>query len=72
MEYIRVFLVDLPHTTKGLTVKNNDGGYTILINSRLSEQMQCEAYDHEIAHINNGDFENMYDVSILEHVRHSV
>ena len=70
MEIIQVFLVDLG-PAKGMTIKNDDGSYTILINAALSAQMQCETYDHEMEHINNGDYDQIYDVSTLEWLRHS-
>ena len=63
MEYILVFLVDLP--VNALTVRNSDGGYTILIDAGLSAEAQCEAYDHEMRHIRNDDYDNIYDVSII-------
>lgn len=76
MEMIKVLMIDLPHTVRGLTVYyfDDDGQayYTILINSRLSAEMQCEAYDHEISHINNGDFDSMQEVDRIEYYRHSM
>lgn len=71
MEYIQVFLINMPASVKALTVRNNDDGYTIIINAALSHEAQCKAYDHEIAHINNADFDHMYDINKLEHLRHS-
>ena len=45
MERIQVVLTDLPVTVRGLTVYyyDEDGQvyYTILINSKLSDRMQC-------------------------------
>lgn len=73
MEYIRVELKDLPCTVRGFTVYCYDEGqayFTIIINSRMSADMQCKAYDHEISHIDNGDFECMHEVNALEYSRH--
>lgn len=70
MEHIRVFFVDMPSGIKGFTVKNDDDSYTILINAGLSHEMQIEAYDHEISHIDNNDYGHFYDVNILEEMRH--
>ena len=75
MEYIKVFLVPMPLRIHGATIYSFDDGqyyYTILINSSLSSDMQCAAYDHEIAHINNGDFEAMTPVAQMEALRHAV
>lgn len=75
MDYIRVVLQDLPVTIRAFTVYyfDEDGMvyYTIFINSRLSETMQCAAYDHEIQHINNNDFDSMLPADKLEVMRHA-
>lgn len=72
MDYIGVFLVDMPTGIKALTVKNNDGSFTVLVNAGLSAEAQCAAYDHEIEHINNHDFDCMYDANNLELIRHGI
>lgn len=76
MERIQVHLIDFPCTIRGLTVYyyDEDGTvyYTILINSRLCDQMHCATYDHEIAHINNHDFDKMMPVEDLEAFRHEL
>ena len=71
MEIIQVFLVDLPASIKGVTIRNGDDSYTILINAGLSAEAQCDAYDHEMEHIMNRDYDYFYDIGILEGVRHS-
>ena len=73
MEYIRVELKDLPCTIRGFTVYCYDEGqawFTIFINSHMSAEMQCDTYDHEIAHIESGDFDCMQKVDRVEYVRH--
>jgi len=72
MDYIGVFFVNMPTGIKALTVMNSDGSFTILINAGLSAAAQCSAYDHEMAHITNRDFDHIYDVNTLELVRHGV
>lgn len=69
METVQVFLVDLG-PARGLTVKNSDDSYTILINNGLSHEAQCAVYDHEVSHIDNKDYDHIYDVSVLERLRH--
>lgn len=69
MEIIQVFIIDMPTFVDGITVKNSDDSYTILINAGLSAEGQCEAYDHEMAHINNHDYDHIYDVNQLEMIR---
>ncbi len=71
IETIQVILLDMPGTIKAFTSKNSDGSYTIFINAGISHEMQCAAYDHEVEHISNGDFDYFYDVNRLEEERHS-
>ncbi|MFV0517402.1 MAG: hypothetical protein ACK5MV_08390 [Aminipila sp.] len=65
MEYIQVQLVNMPVTVRGFTLYNSDDSYTISINCRLSCEMQTATYDHEIEHINNRDFDKIYNVDFL-------
>ena len=69
MEIIQVFIIDMPTFVEGITIKNSDDSYTILINAGLSAEGQCEAYDHEMEHINNHDYDHFYDVNQLELIR---
>jgi len=71
MEIIQVFFVDLPSSIRGLTVKNNDDSFTILINVNLSHEAQLAAYYHEMDHITHHDFDHIYDINDLELCRHS-
>lgn len=73
MEYINLQVVDwLPLSVAGLTVKNDDGGFTVLLNSKMSYHRQKETYLHETMHIVSGDFEADIEkqVSKLEKDRH--
>ncbi len=70
-EYVGVHLIDMPHSIRGITVKVDADTYCILINSRLSQDAQIRAYDHEIQHIDNGDFDQMVTVDQLECLRHA-
>jgi hypothetical protein len=72
MEYIGVYLVDLPTAIRGFTVRNADDSYSIIINAGMSDVMQRDTYDHEIEHINNHDFDSIYDIGYLESIRHAV
>lgn len=50
-------LVDFPVCTcGGIIMLNDDGTYTILINSRLSHAQNLDSLRHELNHIKNGDF----------------
>lgn len=55
---VNVVLLDF-HKRRGheMVVENEDGSFTIMINSRLSYQGQLDAYYHAMSHIENGDFQ---------------
>lgn len=69
---VNVNLVDF-HSTKGneMIIPNEDGSYTILINSRSATNKQLEAYRHALEHIQNGDFQRQ-DVQQIETVAHNL
>ena len=52
-----IYLVPLPH---GITeaVLPCEGGYTIYLDESLTGEQLIKAYDHAIAHIDNGDLYN--------------
>lgn len=63
---INTKLLDMPTSVKGLSKKNKDGSFTILLNARLNcEQNRC-TYLHELAHIENGDFDSELSIECLE------
>ena len=63
--YIRI--IDLPSTVKGVTVRDEDGSFNIYINSALSENQRRLAIEHEMKHINRGDFDDLCaEISALE------
>ena len=70
---IQTMLIDIPSRIHGFTVDNSVDGepnYVIFLNSRLNDEMQRMAYEHELEHIKNNDFDSMLSVSILEKMRH--
>ena len=72
MEYIGVYLVNMPTAIKGFTVMNDDDSFSIFINAGMSDAMQRATYDHEIYHINNHDFDHIHGIHYLESLRHVV
>ena len=54
-----------------MVVENEDGSFTIIINSRLSTQGQRDAYYHARRHIDNDDFERS-DVQSIEVAAHEL
>ena len=53
-----VRFIDLPLTTKGVTVEDANGFFNIYINENLSVEQQQQALEHEMRHICRGDFDN--------------
>lgn len=64
-----VMLVDLPPRIKAFTQKK-DEYYTIFLNACLNYETQLEAYQHELEHITNSDFDGSQNVAALENERH--
>ena len=55
---------------KEMVVPNEDGSYTILLNSRLSYEKQIECCKHALNHIINDDFQ-LSDVNEIEYHAHN-
>lgn len=55
-EAIGVYFLDMDTGIEEQVVFNDDGSYTILINSRLNQERQMLAYQHALLHIVNDDF----------------
>ena len=78
----KVILLDLPCAVHGFVVSDGFDFYTIVLNSRLSYEMQRQAYMHEVSHIENGDISRMQDINrdlmedcgadIIEALRHQL
>lgn len=67
---VNVVLIDFKTSKANEMVSpNEDGSYTILINSRLSNEGQLRAYKHALEHIRNQDFEkdNVQEVEYAAH-----
>lgn len=69
MENINIKLLPMEYSVKGVSCCNEDGSYTVIINSRISQEKQIEAYYHELRHIQSGDF-GTDDVEKVERVAH--
>ena len=48
---IIVRYIPLPHTIYGVTLPDYNGDFNVYINSKLPDQKQKEAVEHEIKHI---------------------
>lgn len=63
---VNIIITRLEFDVNAITTPNNDGSYTIAVNSRLSAQAQRKAILHEISHIVNDDFSDFQHASIIE------
>lgn len=63
-EAIGVYFLDMDTAVEEEVHPNEDGSYTIIINSRISYKRQMIAYQHAIKHIMDDDFnkENADDI----------
>ena len=60
-EYINVQFFQFPSGIHGASTANEDNGFTIFIDPRDTYEKQLEAYNHEMEHIRNGDFDSVCD-----------
>lgn len=63
MEYY-IRYIDMPSSTKGMTIEDAEGFFNIYINASLSSAEQEEAIKHEIRHLERNDFDT--EKSLLE------
>lgn len=63
---MRTVLVDLPCDCRGCVVENSDGESCIVLNSRMSHEMNLKSYAHELRHIKNNDLHCDEDVNEIE------
>ena len=65
-----VYRIELPNGIHEMVVPNSDDdGFTIYIDSRLSDNQAEAAYQHALGHITNNDFSKM-SVQEIEHEAH--
>lgn len=67
---VYVYRIELPGNIHEMVVPNSDDdGFTIYIDSRLSDNQAEAAYQHALGHITNNDFSKM-SVQKIEHEAH--
>lgn len=71
MTDVNVSVIDLPCRIRGFVRKNQDDTFTIVLNSRLSQENLLQTYKHELSHIQNGDFDNNVTANIVERRAHN-
>lgn len=66
---VNIVFRDFPNYGKEMVILNEDGSYTIFINSRLNYEQQMKAYLHAMKHIVGEDFRKE-DVQHIEYLAH--
>lgn len=61
-----VRFVALPFAIKGCMLPNDDGTYSIYINSRISTFEQRRTLEHELIHIEQDDLYSLLPIEIIE------
>lgn len=72
LEYINVQMMDLKSTKiKETVTSNEDGSYTIFLNSRFTQEQLNDAYIHAMGHIDRDDF-NKGSADVIEAYAHGL
>ena len=70
---MRVYLYDLPCKCRGFILRDP---YTdeesIILNARLTNEANVEAYAHEMYHKLHGDLDSNEDISVIEYRAHQI
>lgn len=57
-EEVRTIVTDLPVSVKGFVFLDATGSPCIVLNARMSAEIQRKTYRHEVDHILRGELEN--------------
>lgn len=66
---VRVRYLIMPSGIRGFTIKEDACSYDVYINPNYTHESQMETLEHELAHIENGDFDTEWNVNELEMMR---
>lgn len=61
-----VRMVELPEGVRGATAPNDDGTFSVYLNSRLSREIGSSCLEHELRHIVHDDFSRPQSVEEKE------
>lgn len=69
--FYNIQVIDFKNTIVRATHSlNDDGSYTIFINSRFTKEQQEASFWHEINHIVNNDINDYLEADSIEYMRH--
>lgn len=63
---IIIHMLSLPCRVHALTIPDEDGNFTVIVNDVLDDMVQRNALEHELQHINLDHFYDENDVAIDE------
>lgn len=69
-EVINTYYTDMPTTIRSFVVSNEDMSFTVMINAKIGKEQQLLAYEHEINHIKNGDYDKNCSADSIEQAAH--
>jgi hypothetical protein len=69
MDNINVVYLDMPTNVKSYVINKNDY-FTVILNSRLSQEQNEISYIHELEHIKNGDYAKKCRADLIEIMAH--
>ena len=69
---MRTILLDLPCDCRGYVINDFEGNSCIVLNARMSHEMNIKSYEHELRHINNGDLYCEEGVNEIEAYCHGI
>ena len=64
-------LADLPCSIPAFVIPIADGSFTIILNARHTHEQHLKSYHHELAHIENGDYDKKH-VDLIEIYAHKL
>lgn len=66
---VNVIETNMPTSVAAYVTSNADATYTIFLNARLTWERRLDAYQHELRHIQNGDYER-HSADMIEMYSH--
>lgn len=67
---INVQMIDFGNSIPEAVCKNEDGSYSIFLNTRLSHEKNIESYHHAISHILHDDLDSDETADLIERRAH--
>ena len=68
---INVKLIDMPYSIHGAIRENEDGSFTVLLNSHDTREKNLKTYLHELNHILRDDLSKDDDIQLIEAQAHA-